>query len=117
MDKFRKRAKEIFHQAPECYNCAQSVAAVSGRMDLVPEYRACGGGSVEGNTCGALYAALQIVAEDKRDEVLEAFKKGIGATTCQEIKGVLKTPCEECVALGAFLVDSVTQNEPQKNDL
>ncbi len=116
MDKFRKLAKEVFHQPPESYNCAQSVAAISGRLELVPHYKVCGGGRVEGNICGALYAALQIVPEEKRDEVLQAFKKGAGATTCKEIKGGQKTPCEECVALGAFLVDSIIGSGSEKSE-
>ncbi|MDO4586061.1 MAG: C-GCAxxG-C-C family (seleno)protein, partial [Planctomycetia bacterium] len=118
MDSCRKLAKDVFHQPPESLNCAQSVAKIAGRNDLIPEYKAFGGGRAEGGLCGALcgalYAALQIVPDSSHDNILDLFQKNAGALTCKEIKSGSKTPCLECVALGAWLIQNDLE---KKNDL
>lgn len=105
MEEFRKMASIHFHQAPNHLNCAQSVAKIAGRDDLVPGDLAFGGGRAEGGLCGSLFAALQICPEVHHEKIKEDFAQKAGALTCREIKGKMKTPCSECVAIGAFLVD------------
>lgn len=97
------RAAGVFHQPPFHANCAQSVAILAGREDLVGELAACGGGRAPGGLCGALHTALLLSPAEKRDEIIAEFRDGAGATTCREIKGTAKTPCEVCVALGDLL--------------
>ncbi|MDO5580752.1 MAG: redox-active protein [Planctomycetia bacterium] len=105
MDKFRELASIHFHKAPDNLNCAQSVAKIAGRDDLVPGDLAFGGGRAEGGICGALFAALQCTPEENHEKIKEEFAQKAGALTCREIKGKAKTPCSECVAVGAFLAD------------
>ena len=104
MEEFRKKTAEVFHQPPHSWNCAQSVAAISGRPEVIEQLRACGGGRAEGGLCGALYAALLLTPESKHDAIRAEFAQRAGALTCKEIKSGNKTPCDECVALGAWLV-------------
>lgn len=105
MEEFRKLAQATFHQQPAMLNCAQSVAHITGHDEVLQAYRALGGGRAEGGICGALYAALQFIPEEQRQKAKEEFAQKAGAITCREIKGTNKTPCLECVALGAWLVD------------
>lgn len=93
-------AKAVFHQPPLKANCAQSVTILAGRDDLVEPMRAMGGGRAPEGLCGALHAALALTPESRREEIIAAFREAAGATTCREIKGVVKTPCEHCVAIG-----------------
>lgn len=109
MENFRKLAQAVFHQQPDMLNCAQSVAHMAGHDEVVDSYRAFGGGRAEGGLCGALYAALQFIPEEQREIVQEEFARKAGAVTCRDIKGTNKTPCQECVALGAWLVDHYTK--------
>ncbi len=99
-----ERAASVFHQPPLRANCAQSVALLAGREDLVADLAACGGGRAPGGLCGALHAALLLTPAEKRDEVIETFRQEAGATTCRELKGVVKTPCQKCVAIGDAIV-------------
>lgn len=105
MEHFRQLAKETFHQPPQSLNCAQSVAQLGGHAEVVAEFQAFGGGRAEGGICGALYAACQFVPESAREELREEFAQHAGALTCRAIKEEGKTPCVECVAIAAALVD------------
>lgn len=95
----------VFHQPPVFANCAQSVAIMTGHDDWVKELAACGGGRAPGGLCGALHTALRIAPEDKRDDIIAAFKASVGATTCREIKSSTGTPCAVCVAVAKKLCD------------
>ena len=102
-DDFASKAGAVFHKPPHHANCAQSVAIISGREDLISEMAAYGGGRSPGGLCGALHALLSLSPEAKREELIEAFKKEIGATTCREIKGEQKTSCLDCVATASAI--------------
>ena len=66
----------------------------------------CGGGRAPEGTCGALYGAMQ-VAPEKAAAVLAVFVAATGASSCREIKGCNRVPCQECVRVAArALVDS-----------
>ncbi|MDO5553578.1 MAG: redox-active protein [Planctomycetia bacterium] len=96
-------AQSVFHQAPNHYNCAQAVVSLAGRDDLVPPFKAFGGGRAEGGLCGALYGALAVTPESEHERIKQEFAATAGALTCKEIKSANKTPCANCVALGALL--------------
>lgn len=67
---------------------------------MIEEYKQYGGGRVEGGTCGALYAALQLADEQQKPELIDTFQQAAQHTTCEKIKG--KTlPCQDCVRAAA----------------
>ncbi|KAL7714766.1 C_GCAxxG_C_C family protein [Entamoeba marina] len=62
---------------------------------LNPAY---GGGRAPENYCGALYAAMQILGDEKKDQLIEKFKQGSqGCIKCKEIRGGNIIPCNQCV--------------------
>lgn len=99
------RAVELFTAVPKLHNCAQAVAAGSGREDLVPELSVCGAGRAPQGLCGALHAALQLIKSENQNALKDEFSASAGALTCREIKGITKYPCSECVRLAANLVE------------
>ena len=97
-------ASSVLRQPPLRLNCAQSVAAMCGAEGRVDEFAEFGGGRAPEGLCGALYAALQLVPEDRRAVVRNAFALEAGAEKCVEIKRGTGTSCQMCVAIGAALV-------------
>ena len=97
-------ALEFFQMTPH-KNCAQSVAMGCGRMDLEEELAACGGGRAPGGRCGALHAALRITPADKHQAIIDGFVAKNGSELCKELKTVCKTPCTQCVEVGAALAE------------
>lgn len=97
------KAEEIFSRVPRTHNCAQAVAAGADRDDLVDELRAYGGGRAPGGLCGALYAALLILPEDKREEARAEFIRLAGSDQCRVIKSECGTSCLRCVEIGGAL--------------
>ena len=98
-----EQALATFRQKPYMYNCAQTVCAAFGREDLVEPMATCGGGRAPEGTCGALYGAMQ-VAPEKAASFLATFTAAHGASTCREIKGCNRVPCQECVRKAAELL-------------
>lgn len=106
----RKKAEEYFHQAPKNYNCAQSVLkAFQEEMGIeeamIEDFMKMGGGRAPQGTCGALYAANILLEMKGIAPVDEQFAQVAGASTCKEIKGGSKFPCQECVRLAGELVE------------
>ena len=99
-----KSASEFFAEVPRRYNCAQSVAAGAGREDLTSDFAAMGGGRAPDGLCGALYAALQLLPEEKQEAAREAFQAKAGSLYCREIKSGTGFSCAECVELAEKLV-------------
>ena len=100
----KDKAVEIFSQVPRTCNCAQAVAAGFDREDLLAAFAVCGGGRAPEGCCGALYAALELLPEEKQDLARQEFARTAGSEKCAEIKA-LGFPCKECVALAAKLVE------------
>ena len=98
-------AEEIFAREPKTHNCAQSIAAGGGRDELVDELADCGGGRAPNGLCGALYAALRILPEEKRAEAKAEFIRRIGSSDCRTIKAEHGVPCSRCVAVAAALLE------------
>ena len=99
------KATAVLRQPPLRLNCAQSVLALCGEEERVDEYASFGGGRAPEGLCGALYAALQLVPEDRRDSLRGAFAAEAGAEKCQEIKQGAGTSCQMCVAIATALVE------------
>ncbi len=98
-----KEAADLFHQPPAMLNCSQSVMALCGRQDMVPEVKCFGGGRAPDGLCGALYAALLLVPEERHEEIKQAFAEEAGAVRCADIKNGNGTSCQMCVALATAL--------------
>ncbi len=99
-----KSAVEYFSEVPRRCNCAQSVAAGAGREDLIPEMASMGGGRAPEGRCGALYAALQLLPEARRDAAVAAFCAKVGSDKCREIKAGTGPSCLDCVRFASELV-------------
>ena len=90
-------ALELFTAVPRLHNCAQSVAAAKGGSEeLIAQLATQNAGRAPEGLCGALYAALQFVPEDKRQGVIDAFAVELGETRCLALKK-LGVPCTKCV--------------------
>lgn len=99
------KAHQLFTAVPRQHNCAQAVAAGTGREELVSELSAYGGGRAPEGLCGALYSALQITDPAHHESLKQEFAAAAGALTCREIKSGSKYPCSECVRTAADLVE------------
>lgn len=97
------KATAVLRQPPLQLNCAQSVLALCGVEARMDEFAAFGGGRAPEGLCGALYAALQLVPEDRRDALRRAFAAEAGAEKCLDIKRGTGTSCQMCVAIAASL--------------
>lgn len=103
-----KKAVELFTATPKLHNCAQAVAAGAGREDLVDRYAAMGGGKAPEGMCGALYAALQLIPESRREIARQKFVFFAGSDSCVTLKMRNRTSCIRCVEKAAELVESLT---------
>jgi hypothetical protein len=100
-------------------NCAQAIAL--GNSDLMPEaetrseaFKDMGGGRTPGQTCGAYFAAQEIV-EYRDVNALPAlqsfFKEEAGSLQCREIRKMKKADCGSCVAIAdRFLKNTFISN-------
>ncbi len=90
------------------YSCAQTVYAAyaSSAPDALAEMAANSGGRAPDNMCGALYAALKILPEGRRDAAKAEFAKLAGSTKCREIKTQFGTPCPKCVEIAADILEN-----------
>lgn len=108
----RKTAENYFH-GDEGFNCAQAVlkafqGAFSLSDEMIAAHKVSGGGRVENNECGALYAARLLVAdESKSEQMTDAFVKAAGSASCKEIRQLGKLNCRGCVGEAAANLQSV----------
>jgi len=105
----RKKSELYFHTLPENMNCAQSVLkGFQKQFDItdreIEDYRAWGGGRVQGGVCGALYSAQRLLRQAEKPDITEEFNSRAGEIYCLEIKA-LNFPCIECVRLADELVE------------
>ncbi len=100
-----ERAFTTFRKEPFRYNCAQTICDAVGRKDLLEAMSGFGQGRAPEGLCGALYAALQCTAEDKRDALLKKFIDKLGYSKCKELKMQAKVDCHTCVATAALLAN------------
>lgn len=96
-------------------NCAQSVALAwkdkkQPEADHHDRLSGFGRGQAPEGTCGALFAARELVGEHRKDQLTTLFKeKSGGYTTCRDIRKNRTLPCTQCVALAADLLDQLHQ--------
>jgi hypothetical protein len=105
----RIKSDQYFHILPENLNCAQAVLkGFQKEFNIadseIEEYRAWGGGRVEGGMCGALFAAERLLGQIGKESVIQEFQKKAGSTLCKEIKAN-KFSCPECVRIADELVE------------
>ena len=98
-------AVELFTAVPKTVNCAQAVAAGTGHGEMVDDLAASGGGKAPEGLCGALYSALLIVPESRREMVRKKFIEIAGAADCVTLKMRSRTSCVRCVDIAAELVE------------
>jgi len=82
------------------YNCAQSVlACFTDDIQLIEKFAEYGKGKAPENTCGAIYAAMQLCKDKKTIE--DYFTNLAGSIKCQDIRASKKISCLDCVRLAA----------------
>ena len=88
------------------YSCAQTIWAAFGDTDEghLANMKENSGGRAPDNMCGALYAALRILTQDRQAEAVAIFTQKAGSTKCLEIKTKFKTPCPRCVEIAAEIL-------------
>lgn len=109
------RAVACYTLIPKQFNCAQAVAKACERDDLVETLKGCGGGRAPEGLCGALYAAISILPEDKRDILKKRFEEKAGEQHCRPIRHVGKTSCSQCVRISAELLDDILAQEKESD--
>lgn len=107
-NKTRRSSDHYFHVLPEKLNCAQSVLKGFQKEfnisdEEIEEYRAWGGGRVEGGICGALFAAERLLRQAGKESVVEEFRQNAGGLLCSELKEKQFT-CGEYVRMADELV-------------
>lgn len=103
-------ASETFHHPDYKHNCAQAIAnkwkeLFEDEETIVDQMKANGGGRAPEGLCGAIYAAMQAVPADKRDDLLKAFEQRVGQRNCLDIKKVAKVPCVTCINVADELLE------------
>ena len=101
MDIEAESAVKVYLQVPKQYNCAQSVAKAFGQDDLLETLQSCGGGKAPGGMCGALYAAMLLLPEEKQEAARQSFQERVGHTLCKPIRQENQTKCVDCVRIAA----------------
>ena len=96
-----EQAVAFYMQKPKQYNCAQAVAKVFGRNDLVESLQSCGGGKSPNGLCGALYAAMLLAGEEQSEAIKEQFLKEIGHSECMAIRKNGQATCLDCIRRAA----------------
>lgn len=102
-----------YFRGEEGYNCAQAVARIMQENvqevqkisdEMISRMANCGGGRAPEGLCGALFGALEIVGEEGRRRLKDAFKEKIGSGYCREIRRNKMAPCRDCVAAAVDLL-------------
>ncbi|MDD3983532.1 MAG: C-GCAxxG-C-C family (seleno)protein [Candidatus Omnitrophota bacterium] len=91
------------------YNCAQAVIKAYAELFGLPAgtveaHAGFGGGNAPHGYCGALYAALYILAlrdSGNSQKCKDFFRGHSGALTCREIRSGQKITCLSCVEKAA----------------
>ena len=90
-------------------NCAQSVEYAwkkhNEQNNNNIDSSSSGHGRAANGMCGALFAASELAGDDKREKVIEQFKKKSGGhISCRDIRQSRKISCVDCVATAATIL-------------
>lgn len=91
-------------------NCAQAILKTFREHypvtdELIQSHARSGGGRVEGNTCGAIYAAGLLETDSTVQEKLQnGFIKEAGSLKCRDIRTSKSLTCHQCVGVTADLL-------------
>ncbi len=93
-------------------NCAQAILHAFADVfaisrEEIAAARHIGSGRAEGGYCGALWAALRLVGDGKREHLCERFRARTGALTCRDVRRARNATCAECVTVAAQAVCAV----------
>lgn len=111
----RARAESNFRGVDKL-NCAQAILKTfSGHYpvtnELMQSHSKSGGGRVEGNTCGAIYAASLLETDSAIQEKLQnGFLKEAGSLKCRDIRKSKSLTCHQCVGVTADLLSEHIKN-------
>ena len=103
----KNNAVEIFSEIPKRCNCAQAVAIGLGHEELTESLSSCGGGRAPEGLCGALHAALLLVPEEKKEQLMADFKNTAGSVYCKDIRQAGIFSCTKCVETAAALAEKI----------
>ncbi|MFA8436310.1 MAG: C-GCAxxG-C-C family (seleno)protein [Marinifilaceae bacterium] len=116
IEKQRKgnQAANIFHKAPNFFNCAQSILKTFQKEFKVEEiqikdFKRYGGGRAQDGYCGALFAGMQLLKDqpELQNKLEKHFTSTTGSPKCSDIRGKRKLPCRKLVELTANLVEEL----------
>lgn len=111
----RKKAVDYFLNGG--LNCAQATMKAyqdeynAHDQSKIDDLFAMGRGRAEGEVCGALYAAKQVLEPEQARKIHDDFVKYVGTVICWKIRAEDKISCAACVDLTAQLL----QRELKKN--
>lgn len=95
----------------ERLNCAQSILKAFQEQknisaDEISAARKLGGGKADQGTCGALHAALSLLADpEKKESVRKSFVEVAGSELCREIRAQNLISCQQCVEVAARFLE------------
>ena len=104
----KEEVKRYFH-GEEKFNCAQAVLKIMeekypNKAELIPAFKAFGGGRAPDGVCGALYGALELLPESEHLNLRNEFCKSAGSEKCKAIKKLKQLSCPSCVEVAVDLV-------------
>ncbi len=107
MNDYRKIVEKIV-ESQQGYNCAQVVLktfqeVLSVDEATIAEFKKFGGGRAENNTCGAIFAATQLLPKQQK-QLLAKFEQRVETLRCKELKEQGKFSCLECMKVAAETV-------------
>lgn len=97
-------------------NCAQAILKTFKESydvceTTIASHSKSGGGRVEGNTCGAIYAATLLEPDELvRKKLTDGFVKEAGSLKCRDIRKSKSLTCHQCVGLTAELLEKHLNN-------
>lgn len=100
----------------EKLNCAQAILKTfkepyNVSNETIAAHSKSGGGRVEGNTCGAIYAATLLESNSEvQKKLTEGFIKEAGSLKCRDIRTSNSLTCHQCVGLTADLLQKHLAN-------
>lgn len=99
------KAEELFTAIPKLHNCAQAVAdGNNASAEQVATLATAGGGRAPEGVCGALYAAMLLAGDNRKDDIRQEFATILGADTCRALKSI-GVPCLKCVQTADMLLN------------